>query len=73
MEKEEIKTQIAVLGGGPAGYIAAIRARQLGAKVILVEREKLGGVCMNAGCIPTKALLESAKMTQHIKRRENLG
>ena len=73
MEKEEIKTQIAVLGGGPAGYIAAIRARQLGAKVILVEREKLGGVCMNAGCIPTKALLESAKMTQHIKKAREFG
>ena len=73
MEKEEIKTQIAVLGSGPAGYIAAIRARQLGAKVILVEREKLGGVCMNAGCIPTKALRESAKMTQHIKKAREFG
>lgn len=52
---------IAVIGGGPGGYVAAIRAAQLGAKVLLVERDKLGGVCLNRGCIPTKTLLGSAE------------
>ena len=49
-----------VLGGGPAGYVCAIRAAQLGLKTALVERDKLGGVCVNVGCIPSKALLHSA-------------
>src|SRR5256714_12026026 len=49
-----------ILGGGPAGYVCAIRAAQLGQSVAVVEQEKLGGVCVNIGCIPTKALLHSA-------------
>src|SRR6201989_694939 len=49
-----------VLGGGPGGYVAAIRAAQLGMKTALVDREHLGGICLNWGCIPTKALLRSA-------------
>ena len=49
-----------VLGGGPAGYVCAIRAAQLGLSVAVVEQNKLGGVCVNIGCIPTKALLHSA-------------
>jgi len=51
---------VSVIGGGPGGYVAAIRAAQLGMKVTLVEREHLGGICLNWGCIPTKALLRSA-------------
>ena len=51
---------VIILGGGPAGYVAAIRAAQLGLSTAVVEKEKLGGVCVNIGCIPTKALLHSA-------------
>ena len=54
-----------VIGGGPAGYVGAIRAAQLGMKVACVERGKLGGVCLNWGCIPTKALLHNAELYQH--------
>jgi dihydrolipoamide dehydrogenase len=53
---------VIVLGGGPAGYVSAIRAAQLGLSVAVVEKEKLGGVCVNIGCIPTKALLHSARI-----------
>ena len=53
---------IAVIGGGPAGYVAAIRAAQLGAGVVVIEKDKLGGTCLNYGCIPTKALLTSAEL-----------
>ena len=51
---------LAILGSGPGGYVAAIRAAQLGMKVAIIERERLGGICLNWGCIPTKALLRSA-------------
>lgn len=54
------KKAIAVIGGGPGGYVAAIRAAQLGADVTLVEKARMGGTCLNVGCIPTKALLHSA-------------
>ena len=53
---------IAVLGGGPGGYVAAIRASQLGKKVALIEARELGGTCLNRGCIPTKALLHGAEV-----------
>lgn len=56
----DIQVKVCVLGGGPAGYVAAIRAAQLGASVALVERAELGGTCLNRGCIPTKALLRGA-------------
>lgn len=69
----ELKTKIAILGGGPAGYMAAIRAVQLGASVVLVEKKKLGGVCMNDGCIPTKALLQSARTAVSVKRAGEYG
>ncbi len=52
---------IAILGGGPGGYVAAIKASQLGYNVVVVEKENLGGVCLNWGCIPTKALLKMQK------------
>src|SRR5215213_5111074 len=56
------KFDLAVVGGGPGGYVAAIRAAQLGMKVGLVEREHLGGICLSWGCIPTKALLRSGEV-----------
>jgi len=60
MERERT-FDIAVIGGGPGGYVAAIRAAQLGAKVLLIEKDQLGGTCLNRGCIPTKAMLADAK------------
>ncbi len=59
---------IVVIGGGPAGYAGAIRAAQLGKKVLCVERDKLGGICLNWGCIPTKALLTNAHLVELISR-----
>ena len=58
----ETSYDIVVIGGGPGGYVAAIRAAQLGLKACVVEREHLGGICLNWGCIPTKALLRSAEV-----------
>src|SRR6185503_5191398 len=58
---------VIILGGGPAGYVAAIRAAQLGLTTAVVEKEKLGGVCVNIGCIPTKALLHSAYVANLLK------
>ena len=60
--KESPKLKILVIGGGPGGYVAAIRAAQLGADVTLVEKNKVGGTCLNVGCIPTKALMHSAEL-----------
>lgn len=65
--------KILVIGGGPGGYVAAIRAAQLGAEVVLVEKDKLGGTCLNVGCIPTKALLHSAEVYQTVKNAEQNG
>ena len=62
-----------VLGSGPGGYVAAIRASQLGKKVAIVERENLGGICLNWGCIPTKALLKSAQVFNYINHAEDYG
>ncbi len=62
-----------VLGSGPGGYVAAIRASQLGMKVAIVEKESLGGVCLNWGCIPTKALLKSAQVFNYINHAEDYG
>ena len=62
-----------VIGGGPGGYVAAIRASQLGLKVALVESTHLGGICLNWGCIPTKALLRSAEVYHNIKHAINYG
>ena len=59
-----------VVGGGPGGYVAAIRAAQLGLKTAVVERENMGGICLNWGCIPTKALLRTSEVYQpHQARR----
>ena len=62
-----------VLGSGPGGYVAAIRAAQLGQKVAIVERESLGGICLNWGCIPTKALLKSAQVFSYLSHAEDFG
>ena len=62
-----------VLGSGPGGYVAAIRASQLGLKVAIVERELLGGICLNWGCIPTKALLRSAEMLHQMQNAKAYG
>ncbi len=64
---------IVVIGSGPGGYVAAVRAAQLGFKVSVVEKEKLGGVCLNWGCIPTKALLKSAEVFHMIKSSQKYG
>ena len=64
---------VVVLGGGPAGYVCAIRAAQLGQTVAVVEQEKLGGVCVNIGCIPTKALLHSAYIANLLKESKDFG
>ena len=58
---------VAVIGGGPAGYVAAIKAAQLGGKVALVENRELGGTCLNRGCIPTKTFLHNAEIINHIR------
>jgi len=70
---KKITTNICILGGGPAGYVAAIRASQLGAEVVLIEEKELGGVCLHAGCIPTKALLKTAETAAAIKRSKEFG
>jgi dihydrolipoamide dehydrogenase len=62
-----------VIGSGPGGYVAAIRASQLGLKCAVVERESLGGICLNWGCIPTKALLKSAQVFEYIKHASDYG
>ncbi len=64
---------IAIIGGGPGGYVSAIRAAQLGAKVVLVEREHLGGVCLNKGCIPTKSFLKNGEVLRQIQEASTMG
>ena len=64
---------VVVIGSGPGGYVAAIRAAQLGFKTAIIERESLGGICLNWGCIPTKALLKSAQVVEYIKHAESYG
>ena len=64
---------VVVLGSGPGGYVAAIRASQLGFKTAIIEKESLGGICLNWGCIPTKALLKSAQVVEDIRHAESYG
>ncbi len=68
-----MKYDLIVIGSGPGGYPAAIRGTQLGMKVAIVERESLGGICLNWGCIPTKALLKSAQVFEYIQHAEDYG
>ena len=62
-----MSVKVIVIGGGPGGYVTAIRAAQLGGEVTLVEKDKMGGTCLNVGCIPTKAVLHAAKFINDAK------
>jgi dihydrolipoamide dehydrogenase len=64
---------VIVIGSGPGGYVAAIRASQLGLKTAIIEKESLGGICLNWGCIPTKALLKSAQVFEYINHASDYG
>jgi dihydrolipoamide dehydrogenase len=64
---------IIIIGSGPGGYVTAIRAAQLGFKTAIVEREYLGGICLNWGCIPTKALLRSAEIFHYLQHAKDYG
>ena len=64
---------VLVVGSGPGGYVAAIRAAQLGLRTAIVEREHLGGICLNWGCIPTKALLRSAEIFHYMQNAKDYG
>ncbi|MEZ5197634.1 MAG: FAD-dependent oxidoreductase [Bacteroidales bacterium] len=64
---------VIIIGSGPGGYVAAIRASQLGLKTAVVEKSELGGVCLNWGCIPTKALLKSAQVFNYISHAQDYG
>ncbi len=70
---EDTTFDVIVIGGGPGGYVAAIRAAQLGMKTAVVEREHLGGICLNWGCIPTKALLRSAEIYHYLQHPKEYG
>lgn len=68
-----MKYDVVIIGSGPAGYVAAIRAGQVGLKTAIVEKEKIGGMCLNWGCIPTKSIIESAKYYDSIKNSKEFG
>ena len=68
-----MKSVLIVIGGGPGGYVAAIRAAQLGLRTVLVERAALGGACLNRGCIPTKTLLHSASLYRQVLHSAAFG
>ena len=69
----EKKASVVVIGAGPGGYVAAIRAAQLGKSVLVIEREALGGVCLNVGCIPSKALLHLAQVLDETRELQRMG
>ena len=64
---------LAIIGSGPGGYVAAIRAAQLNLSTVLIEKEHLGGICLNWGCIPTKALLRSAEVLHLLQQASSFG
>ena len=68
-----VNFDLAILGGGPGGYVAAIRGAKLGLKTCIIEKDKLGGICLNWGCIPTKALLKNAEVYYTIKNADKYG
>ena len=67
------KYDIVIIGSGPGGYVSAIRASQLGFKTAIVEKESLGGICLNWGCIPTKALIKSAEVFDYLNNVDDYG
>ncbi|MFH1623911.1 MAG: FAD-dependent oxidoreductase, partial [Pseudomonadota bacterium] len=67
------REKIVIIGSGPGGYVAAIRASQLGAEVTVVEKDAIGGTCLNHGCIPTKVLLASAELFASLKEANEFG
>ena len=71
--KESSGKKMLIIGGGPAGYVGAIRASQLGANVTLIEKEEVGGTCLNVGCIPTKVLTSTAHLFLSMKHPERWG
>ena len=73
MSNQTYDYDVVVVGSGPGGYVAAIRAAQLGLKSAIVERESLGGVCLNWGCIPKKALLHNAEVLETLKHAADYG
>ena len=68
-----MKYDVTIIGAGPAGYVCAIRCAQLGLRVAVVEKEYLGGTCLNVGCIPSKALIAAGTLIKRIKRAEVMG
>ncbi|WP_432666117.1 dihydrolipoyl dehydrogenase [Wukongibacter baidiensis] len=72
-KKEEVVCDLLVIGGGPGGYVAAIRGAQLGLSTVLIEKNRLGGTCLNYGCIPTKSMAESSHILENIKSAEVFG
>tara|TARA_Y100000310_G_scaffold344679_1_gene458744 strand:- start:1354 stop:2754 length:1401 start_codon:yes stop_codon:yes gene_type:complete len=73
MTDNSIKTEVVVIGAGPGGYVAAIRLAQLGKKVVLVDKGKLGGICLNYGCIPSKAMIYASELFDKIKKSSDMG
>lgn len=71
--KQELDSDIAIIGGGPGGYVSAIKAAQMGAKVVLIEKDALGGTCLNRGCIPTKSFVRSAQVLNTVKHSGTFG
>ena len=69
----DLKYDVTIIGSGPGGYVAAIRAAQLGHKTAIIEKDKLGGICLNWGCIPTKALLKSSEVYSIMKKSDYYG
>src|SRR2546421_6605122 len=69
----ETSFDVIIIGSGPGGYVTAIRAAQLGFKTAIIEREYLGGICLNWGCIPTKALLRSAEIYHYLQHSNDYG
>ena len=70
---ESLRVDALVIGAGPGGYVAGIRLGQLGKKALVVERDKAGGVCLNVGCIPSKALINAAKLYEKIAHGADMG
>ncbi|MGC8640708.1 MAG: FAD-dependent oxidoreductase, partial [Isosphaeraceae bacterium] len=73
MSEPREPVEVAILGGGPGGYVAALEAARRGASVVLIEKEKLGGTCLNVGCIPTKVLTTSAELLTQARGAAEFG